>query len=58
MPFAETLVRMERRGIALDREFLSGQRALAEADRDAAIEVFREKLVLGGYVAEADAVRF
>lgn len=47
VPFAETLVRMERRGIALDRSYLSGQRALAEADRDAAIEIFREKLVQG-----------
>lgn len=44
-----------RRGIHLDRDFLNQQRALAEADRDAAIATFREKLVAGGYVAKEDA---
>ena len=36
----------------VNRGFLRGQRALAEADRDSAVATFRETLVAGGYVAE------
>jgi DNA polymerase-1 len=55
VPFSETLINMERRGVCVDREWLLQQSKLAERDCQAAKERFRACLVEGGYVAEEDS---
>jgi hypothetical protein len=50
IPFAETLLEMERRGIALDTRYLDAQQAEAEADRARVLAEFERHLVAGGWV--------